>query len=732
MRTNMDVPIAFNLSRRGFVAALGLGGLVIATGTASALEVPTKAAGFGAMLGIAADGSVSIICPSSEMGQGTQEALARMIAEELDCGWDKVMVRQPWADPAFINPAAHHQVTSNSMTVMGYFIPLRTLGASARAMLVQVAAVRLGVGLETLTTADGMVRHLASGRTLGYGVLADEAAKLPVPAKVSLKDAKDFRLIGKSSPRKDLVAKVTGAAEFGMDVHEDGILSAALVLAPHPADTFTVAGAAAAKAMPGVVAVTPVTGGVAIVAERFWLAKVAAEKVTLTITHSPIAGLSDAVIAERLEAGFTTAPAAPFPNLDLSSYPPKSNHSDPAEVAAALAAAPSRIETRYEVPYLAHAAMEPLCCAARFRDGELLVRGPFQDPETSRSVAAAAAGLPLDKVQLEVTFIGGGFGRKWSSDFVGPAVQAALAAPGHMVKMIWTREQDFAVDQYRPAFVAKSTAGIGKQGEILAMHSRIAGQSVLKYQHRTGPAALKGAGDGIAAGLLIYGAYDFPQKLIEYHEVDIGLPVGFWRSVNMSQNAFFAESMIDEIARATHQDGYKMRRKLLTAQPRITAVLDRAAAMIGWDKPKAKGIGRGIAISYAPANFCAQAVEVQVKAKKLTIRSIVCAFDCGLMVDPVSVEAQISGGIVFGLQAALWGEMGFSQGKTTTSNFGDYRMPLLADIPPIEVALISGSDRPGNAGEAGTPAIAPALANAIADAGGPRIRRLPIVRTLDI
>lgn len=740
MNSEQTSPEATNISRRGFVGALGfgVGALVIGAGAFAAVPgaaptlAPQSPASFGAMLAIAADGGVTIVCPSSEMGQGTQEALVRLIAEELDCDWGRVSVRLPWADPAFINPAAHHQLTANSMTVMGYFTPLRTLGASARAMLLQAAAARLGVAADTLTTASGIVSHAPSGRTLAYGALAGEAAALPVPAQIALKKVSDFRLIGKASPRKDLAAKVTGSAEFGIDVHEPGMLSAALALAPHPAATFTVEGVEAVKAMPGVIVVVPVAGGVAVVADRFWRAKSAAEKLTIAVTASPISGLDDAGIVARLEAGFAAVPPAAFPDIDVSVFPPKLSFADRTAVVAALAAAPRRIEARYEVPYLAHATMEPLCCAARLQDGELLVRGPLQDPESAREIAAKTAGLPIAKVRVEVTFIGGGFGRKWSTDFVVPAVQAALAAPGRMVKTVWTREQDFAADQYRPAFVVKSTAGIGKQGEILAMHSRIAGQSIAKYHHRSGPPGMKGLADPGVAALLIYGAYDFPQKLIEFHAVDIGLPVGFWRSVTMSQNAFFAESMIDEIARSTRQDPYRMRRKLLANQPRILAVLDHAAAMIGWDTPKKKGIGRGIAISYAEANFCAQAVEVELRGKKLAIRRIVCAFDCGLMIDPVSVEGQISGGIVFGLQAALWGEVGFADGKTTSSNFSDYRMPLLADIPPIEVALMPGSERPGNAGEAGTPPIAPALVNAIADAGGPRIRRLPVARSLDI
>lgn len=735
--TDQLSPPPFNLSRRGFVQAMGfgLGTLVLGTpgeGLAAAGNAAAVPSQFGAMLAIAPDDSVIVVCPSSEMGQGTQEALARMIAEELDCAWDRLAVRLPWADRAFINPAARHQLTANSMTVMGYYTLLRTAGAAARAMLVQAAATRLGVAADSLTTAAGVVHHAPSGRSLRYGELAEVAARLPVPEKPPLKDAASFRLIGSRTPRKDLQPKVTGTAEFGIDVHEEGMLVAALVLAPHPEATFEVDGIEAAKAMPGVVAVTQVKGAVAVLADRFWRARKVADTLTLKVTASPTAGLDDTAIAAKLDAAFDAVPPAAFPDIDLSVFPPRLSHADKPAVLAAVAGAPRRIEARYEVPHLAHAAMEPLCCSARLRGGELLVRGPVQDPESTRETAARVSGLPLEKVRVEVTFIGGGFGRKWSTDFVGVAVEAALAAPGHMVKTIWTREQDFAADQFRPAFVVKSTAGIAADGTILGMHSRISGESISRYHRRSGPPGLTGLADPGVAALLIYGVYGFPNKLIEFHAAPLEIPVGFWRSVTMSQNAYFAESMIDEIARETGKDPYQMRRALLAGHKRLVPVLDKAAAMIGWDKPRRKGIGRGISISYAEANFCAQAVEVEIKGKQLVIRRIVCAFDCGLMIDPVSVEGQITGGIIFGLQAALWGDASFADGVTTASNFGDYRMPLLADVPPIEVALMPGSDRPGNAGEASTPVIAPALANAIADAGGPRIRRLPISRQFDI
>ena len=731
-----------NFSRRAFVASLGLGAGVLIIGLPQACAAapfgPSSAdsAGhFGAMLAIAPDDSIHFICPSSEMGQGTHEALARIICEELDCGFAHVSVRLPWADPAFINPVVGKQLTANSMTVVGYYAALRKAGAAARAMLLTAAASRLGVPADQLATSEGMVHHQPSNRSLSYGALAADAALLPVPANPVLKSPASFRLIGGNSPRKDLLAKITGSAEFGIDVHEKDMLHAALTLAPHPAASFEVDGLEAAKSSPGVVAVVKVNGGMAVIANRFWRAKAAAEKLTLRVTASPIAGLDNAAISARIEAAFANVPPLAFPDMDLSVTPFKMTRADPKLVASAIAAAPRRIEARYEVPYLAHATMEPLCCSAKFENGALMVRGPLQDPQATRDAAAQAASLPLDKVRVEVTFIGGGFGRKWSADFAIPAVQAAMAVPGRLVKVVWTREQDFAFDQFRPGFIVKSQAGLGPKGEILAMHSQIAGQSITHYHKRRGP---PGMADPSVAALLIYGAYGFPNKLIEYHEADLAIPVGFWRSVTMSQNAFFAESMIDEVALATKQDPYMMRRSLLASTPRLQAVLDRAAQMIDWDKPRRKGIGRGIAISYGENQFCAQAVEVEVKPmgkgkpKQLTIRRIACAFDCGLVIDPAGVESQISGGIIFGLQAALWGEAAFAKGRVESANFNDYRMPLLADTPPIEVALIAGSDRPGSAGESGTPVIAPALVNAIANAGGPRIRRLPISRDLDI
>lgn len=726
-----------NLSRRGFIASLGLAsgtvllGLAPQAAFAESAVADEEAAQFGAMLAIAPDGVVSLIVPSSELGQGTQEALARMVAEELDCDFARMEVRLPWADRAFINPIAQKQMTANSMTVVGYYAAMRRLGATTRAMLLEAAAAQLGVAVDALSTRSGTIVHAASSRSLGFGDVAAAAAHLPVPGNVALKQPSDFTVIGGKSLRKDLQAKVTGTAQFGIDVHEEGMLTASLALAPHPKAQFTVEGIEAARAMPGVVAVVPVTGGMAVLADRFWRAKSAAEKLQLTVTSSPIAGLDDASLSARLDAAFDEVAPKPFPKLDISTFPPRIIMADLEALDAAFTSAERVIEAVYEVPHLAHATLEPLVCAARLDSEGLLIRGPLQDPETSRILGAKLSGLPLEQVRVEVTYVGGGFGRKWGTDFVGVAVEAARGAPGRLVKTIWTREQDMAGDQFRPAYKARSRAAIDGAGKVTALHSRVAGQSIMAYHGRKGMHGMEDMGDLTAAGQLIYEAYN-PEKLIEYHELDLAVPVGFWRSVSMSQNAFFAESFVDEIARETGRDPLELRLELLDGHPRITPVLKRAAEMIGYGQPREPGIGRGIAFSYAQSNFCAIGFEVGLDDTLLSLRRIACACDCGLMIDPASVEGQVTGGIVFGLQAALWGEVKFENGEPTARNFTDYRMPMMMEVPPIEVALMPGSDEPGNVGEASTPVVAPALANAIVDAGGPRIRALPIARTLTI
>ncbi|NBC36193.1 molybdopterin-dependent oxidoreductase [Novosphingobium sp. FSY-8] len=746
MSEQRDVIALSTINRRAFLrgGGIGAGALVIAASLPGML-LPTDALadgpppgaappppqlGFGAMIAIARDGVVSFICPSSEMGQGTQETLARYVGEELDCDYARLKVLLPWADPLFVNPMMRRQMTANSATTVGYFTALRKAAAASRMLLVQVAAQRLGVAEGELTTANGVVRHAASGRSIGYGDLAEAAAKLPVPAQVPLRPASAWTIIGGSTPRKDLAAKVRGSAEFGIDVVRPGMLIGALALGPHPRAKVQATNLDKVRTMPGVTAIVPVEAGYAVLSPRFWQAKKAAEALELKVLSSPTAGLDDKGIDAAMERAFASVPPMEFPDFDFATMRPKEKRADRAAITAALAGAAKRVEATYDVPYVAHATMEPLTCSAHFADGQLTVRGPLQSPEAVRTELSQVLNIPFDKVRVEVTYLGGGFGRKWGVDFPVPAAQAAIATPGRWVKLIWTREQDIAMDQFRPAYRVRQTAGIGADGRLQVMHSRIAGQSINTYHHRKSP---PGIADPTAAGMLIYGCYGIPQSLIEYHETkDLSVPVGFWRSVSASQNTFFAEAFLDEVARAAGKDPLAYRRAMLAGEPRILRVLDKAADMIGWSKPKPRGTGHGIAITYNEGHVCAEAVRVRVVKGKLTIEKIVAAFDCGPMIDPKGVESQISGGIVFGLQAAIWGEIPFAEGRPNVANFGEFRMPLLADIPPIEVALMPSGERPGNAGEAGTPPIAAALVNAIADAGGPRIRRLPIARMLEI
>lgn len=725
------------MTRRGLLKSGALGVFVLSVGQAGAVaKAPSSKslsapADFGIYLGIAEDGAVSIVSPSSEMGQGVYEALARMVAEELDCDWAGVIVRAPWADEGFRNPIAKIQRTANSESVPGFYLPLRKVGAAAREMLVAAAAQQWDVEPASLVTASGRITHGASGRSIGYGEIAAAAARLPVPEEPKLKDPKDFKLIGKSIPRKDIAPKVFGTAEFGADVYEPGMVTAMLALAPHPLCKVTKVDSAAALKLPGVIKIVPVDAGVAVIADGFWHARKASEAVALSYDPPPTAGLDDETIGKRYAEALETVPGQPFPEFDFSVNPPKFIYPDRSRIAEALSGAATVLDMTYDVPHLAHAAMEPLVCSAKLTPEGLLVRGPLQAPEVSRQVAAETAGVPIDKVRVEMTYLGGGFGRKWAADFVRVAVQAAMAMPGRMVRTIWTREQDFAIDQFRPAFRARTRAGLSEAGEIVGMHSQITGPSIWHYQKRK---PIPGMPDPTVAAKLIYDRYKFPDKLIEFHEVNLGIPVGYWRGVTLTQVAFFAESVIDEIAAATKQDPYQMRRKLLSGprQERLLAVMDKAAEMIGWDKPAEPNVGRGITITYSTDTFCAMSAEVEVTDRALKLRRIACSFDCGRIIDPASVEAQISGGIVFGLQAALWGDVPFDDGRPQVQNFGDYRMPLIMDVPPIDVHLVQSEETPGGAGEASTPLVAPAICNAIARAGGPRVRQLPLSKSFDI
>jgi len=713
------------VSRRGFlqgsVAAAFLVGLRV-DGTLIAGERPADGR-FSAFLEITPDGVIRITTPTTEMGQGIHTNLPRIVAEELDADWQDVEVVMPHADEAFVSPITGRHRTASSESVHIYYEQLRDVGASAREMLCAAAAAQWSVAAEECETSASVVRHVASGREASFGSLALAAAAQPVPSEPRKKRPEDFTLIGKSIERKDVRNKVTGKTVFGMDVALPDMLHAALRTPPQVGGGVKSFDPASVLERRGVVAVVEVDGGVAVIADSFWRARQAAEALEVEFTPGPADGLDTAAMRKTLLAGLDDDDAAvPFPDIDTQAVPPAFRPLDRAATLQVLAEAQRTLELEYEVPYLAHLTMEPMVCTAQVTESACRIWAPSQQPDRGREAAAKITGLPLEAVRMDITFTGGGFGRKWELDFLRQAVQAAKAVPGRPVKLAWTREQDVQHDFYRPAYVARTRVAFDDKG-ITGMYSRLVGQSIWRFQGRQ---MIPGMADPTAAGLLIYDIYDFPNKYIDHVDVPWDIPVGLWRSVTLSQNSFFAESTIDEVAAELARDPYEFRREMLAGHPRIRKVLETVAQLAGWDEPLPEGHGRGIALSHGYQSICAQVAEVSIENDRLRVHKLSCAFDCGQQIDPDMIRAQMEGGMVYGLSAALRGDINFKDGAVVESNFHDQPILRMGETPQMLIELIDSGAAPGGAGEAAVPPVAPALANAIFAASGRRIRRLPL------
>ncbi|MEE4186564.1 MAG: molybdopterin cofactor-binding domain-containing protein [Gammaproteobacteria bacterium] len=718
------------LHRRAFISAAAGAGLLLGIrhdGSVVAAGAAERAApaSFSAFLQITAAGEVRITYPGVDMGQGSYNALPRILADELEADWSRVEVVSAAADPALVSAVNGRQRTANSDSVLTYYDQLRVLGAGAREMLVAAAAGRWGVSAGECVAAAGEVRHPASSRALGYGELAAAAARLSPPAEPKLKDRDAFRFIGGSVPRKDVAEKVDGTAVFGIDLQLPDMLHAALRLPDEIGAEVVSFNAESVLKRRGVVAVTRVDRGVAVIADSFWRARQAAEALQVEFGPGAVAGKSSADLRAELRAGLLAETALPFPDVDTQVKPMQFRPLSRDATLAALETAATTLDLEYEVPYLSHLTMEPPACTARVTDSACEVWAPHQQPDKARQAAADAAGLPLEQVSLQLTRAGGGFGRKWELDYVRQAVQAAAAVPGRPVKLCWTREQDVGHDYYRPGCVVRTRVALGADG-ITGMYSRIAAQSVWRFQDKP---MMPGMGDPTMAALLIYDVYDFPAKYIDFVEMPWAIPVGLWRSVTLSQNSFFAESAIDEAAVALGRDPYEFRYALLHQHPRLQAVLQAAADRADWNAPRPPGSGLGIALSHGFESVCAIVADVTVKDARLTINKLVCAFDCGLQIDPANIRAQLEGGMTFGLSAALRGEVTFRDGGTAEKNFNTQPILRFPETPQFDIVLVQGSDHPGGAGEAGVPAVAPALTNAIYAASQQRIRRLPLERS---
>jgi isoquinoline 1-oxidoreductase beta subunit len=707
---------ANGVSRRRFLlagAASG-GGLMLSLHLpfASRDVAAAGADGFvpNAFIRIAPDGPVVLTMPYVEMGQGTYTAIPMLIVEELEVDLEQVRLEHaPPDEKRYANPLLGVQATGNSNAIRGAWQPLRQAGAVARTMLVSAAAKRWNVDPASCRAQSGEVLHAPTGRRVRYGDLAAEAARLPVPENVALKRPEDFKLIGKLVKRLDTPAKVNGTAVFGIDVRPPGVKIATLAQSPVFGGRVKSVNDAAAKTVKGVRQIVRLDDAVAVVADHMGAAKKGLAALVIEWDDGPHAKLSTDDIAAELE------------KATLNSGPVAQNIGD---IDKAMASAVTKVEATYQVPFLAHAAMEPMNCTVHVRNDGCEVWVGSQALTRAQATAAKTTGLPLDRVVVHNHLIGGGFGRRLDVDGVTRAVQIAMHVDGP-VKVVWTREEDIQHDMYRPYWLDRISAGLDNTGKPVAWNHRYAGSSVIA---RWLPPAFKNGLDLDSTEGAIDLAYALPNMHVEYLRVEPpGILTAFWRSVGPSHNVFVTESFMDELAAAAEQDAVAYRRALLDRSPRAKAVLDLAAAKAGWGQPLPPRAGRGVSLQFVFRTYMAQVAEVEVaKNGAVHVRRVVCAVDCGTVVNPDTVRAQIQGAIIFGITAALYGEITLKNGRVEQANFDTYQMLRIDEAPAVEVYIVASSEPPSGIGECGTSAIVPAISNAIFAATGKRLRKMPV------
>ncbi len=709
------------VSRREFLktSGAGAGSLVLAlhfstlAPSEAALAAPASEFVPNAFVKIAADGAITVIIGKSEMGQGIYTSLPMILAEELDADWTRVRCEFAPVDPAYNHTVFGIQMTGGSTSVWSSFEQLRKAGAVARAMLVQAAADGWGVSAAACRTEKSFVIHDATGRRAAYGELAAKAAAGKPPAQVSLKDPRDFRLIGKSVHRLDTPAKCNGTATYSIDVNRPGMLVAVVARPPVFGGKAKSFDATAAKSIRGVKDVVEIPRGIAVLADGYWTACRGRDALKIDWDEGPLAGYSTEKQRAEFAAMAKTAGAVARKEGDVT---------------AALSSASKILEAEYELPYLAHATMEPMNCVAEVRAESCEVWTGSQLQTLDRISAAQAAGLKPEQVQLHTTFLGGGFGRRAVPDchMVVEAVQVSKAARAP-VKLIWTREDDMRGGYYRPSFFHSLAGGLDEAGNVIAWKQTVVGQSIMAGTPFE-PMMVRNGVDGTSVEGAADTPYLIPNLYVDLHSPKLPVPVLWWRSVGHSQTAFVVESFFDELAHAAGKDPYELRRTLLAKAPRHLRVLELAAEKAGWGSPLPAGRGRGIAVHESFESFVAYVAEVSVTPQgELTIHRMVCAVDCGPVVNPDTIEAQIEGAVIFGLTAALRGEITLANGRVVQSNFHDYPMLRIYECPQqIEVHIVPSTEKQGGVGEPGVPCAAPAVANAIFAATGKRIRRLPI------
>ena len=711
-------PEPVGLKRREFLQAslLAGGGLVLGVtlGACGKPGGPAKAAVGGqpnAWLRIGGDNTITVLVDRSEMGQGVYTSLPMLLAEELGVPLAKITVEAAPPGDVYINALIGAQVTGGSTSVRDAYQKLRLAGAQARTMLVGAAGERWKLDPATLTVADAAVRA-PNGDSLTFGELAEAAAKRPVPKDVVLKEAKSFNLVGTAHARLDTPSKVDGSAEYGLDVRRPGMKYAALAQSPVLGGTVKSVDASEAEKLPGVIKVVTTKSGVAVVAEHYWQAHTARDALKIDWDAGPNGKLDNAAIRAGLK--------------DAAKGTGKSARKD-GDSGAALKAAAKKVTATYELPLLAHATMEPMNCTADVRADSCDVYVGTQVQGIAQGAAAAAAGLKPEQVRIHTTLLGGGFGRRLEVDFIPAAVEVSKAV-GAPVKLIWTREDDMTHDAYRPPALDSATAGFDAKGGLSAVSITLTSPSITA---RMFPPVVEKMVDPFAVEAAANFLYDVPNVSVDYIRHEIGINVGYWRSVSHALNCFVVESFMDELAHAQAKDPYQFRRALLGKQPRAQKVLDEAARLADWGKAPA-GRHQGIALMEGYGTYLAAVAEVSVPHGKLKVERIVCVVDCGQMVNPGIVDQQITSGMVFGLSAALYGEIHLDGGKVRETNFDSFRVLRLNEVPVLEAHVLPGTDAPGGIGEPTTAIVAPAVANALFAATGNRVRALPFGARLGV
>lgn len=662
-----------------------------------------------AFIQVAPSDDITIVIGKSEMGQGVATSLPMLAAEELECDWRKVHVEFAPAATVYFDPAFGMQGTGGSQSVASAWKPMREAGAKARIMLIAAAAQKWGVDASECHAENGAVIHAASKRRATYGSLAEAAAKATPPQNVTLKDPSQFKVVGQPVKRLDTPIKTNGKASFGIDQRQPGMVHASVEHCPVFGGKVASFDATKAKAIPGVKDVFQISDGIAVVADNTWTAFQGRKALDVKWDEGPNAGVSN----ETIFKGFADACATPGVVSRKEG-----------DAAAALGSATQKIEAVYQAPYQAHATMEPMNCTAYIQAARADVWAPTQFQTPSQNTAAQIAGIKPEQSFVHTTYLGGGFGRRGWSDFVTEACEISkhMNAPAQVT---WTREDDMQHDYYRPASYVKIAAALGPDGNPTAFTARVACDSISRWFF--GPGAVKNGMDSSSVEGISDTPYDIPNILIDYHMVEGPVPMGFWRSVGASQNGFFLESFMDELAAAAKKDPYEYRKALLSKKPRHLGVLNLAAEKGEWSKPLPKGHYRGIAVLEAFSTYVAEVVEISLdKDNGVKVHKVTVALDCGRVVNPNIIRQQAVSAVVYGLTQTLKGQITIDKGRVQQANFDTYDMIRMNEMPVVDVHIVPSEENPTGMGEPAVPPLAPAICNAVFAATGKRIRHLPI------